>query len=153
LVNWHLIERDPSGEQITRGEVVKNLATAPSFSEIEEGLRSLPLSQMRPFRLMAISNQQHRVAEYQWDLEQISIDQYGWIRRHWFSSGYDEATAGRIRRQVCNEAWNQSGAGTLKWLRDLHASHLPERGPFSICMHQPFAETVSYTEVVVADRQ
>jgi hypothetical protein len=35
----------------------------------------------------------------------------------------------------------------------LHATHLPEPGPFSICMHEAVAETVSYTEVVLRDEQ
>jgi len=153
LVNWHLIERTPPGEPITRGEVVRNLATANSFSQIEEGLQRLPLSQMRPFRLIAVSNQERRVAEYRSDLNHVLTKYNGWTHRHWFSSGFDEVMAGRLRGRVCREAWNENGAGSLDWLRDLHASHVPEYGPFSICMHQPVAQTVSYTEVALMDRQ
>ena len=58
-----------------------------------------------------------------------------------------------VRDRVCKEAWRQSGAGDLQWLRDLHATHLPEPGPFSICMHQAVAETVSYTEVTVSNEE
>jgi hypothetical protein len=38
-------------------------------------------------------------------------------------------------------------------LRALHASHLPQRGPFSICMHRPEATTVSYSEVVASAKR
>jgi len=44
---------------------------------------------------------------------------------------------------------------TVSWLRRFHsshASHAPEIGPYSICMHRNDAATVSYTEVVVSRR-
>ena len=43
--------------------------------------------------------------------------------------------------------------GRLDWLRRLHRSHSPQRGPFSICMHRRDAATVSYTEVAVSKRR
>src|SRR5438093_950418 len=45
----------------------------------------------------------------------------------------------------------EPGVGTWRALKKLHASHLPQRGPFSICMHRPEAATVSYSEVNVSD--
>jgi hypothetical protein len=152
LVNWHRVERVPPGELVSRGEVVKALATAGSLSGIDKNLRGLPLSQMRPFRLMAVANSEQRVGEYRWNLKKVSTRRYGWTRRHWFSSGYDEQKATRVRTRICQQAWRQDNAGSLKWLRELHASHLPERGPFSVCMHQAMANTVSYTEVAVENQ-
>jgi len=93
------------------------------------------------------------VTEYCWDVRRLQNHRRSGSRRHWFSSGYDEPTAERARTRVCEQAWRQSGAGSLGWLRDLHATHLPEPGPFSICMHEAVAETVSYTEVVLRDEE
>jgi hypothetical protein len=152
LVNWHRVERFPRDELISRGEVIRALATAGSLSEVDEGMRSLPLSQMRPFRLMVIANTERRVGEYRWNLQQVSMQRHGWARRHWFSSGYDERTAERLRGRVCRRAWKEDSAGTLEWLRRLHATHLPEPGPFSICMHEAVAETVSYTEIALTSQ-
>jgi hypothetical protein len=42
---------------------------------------------------------------------------------------------------------------SLNWLRQLHRSHSPKRGPFSICMHRRDASTVSYTEVAVSKKR
>ena len=42
---------------------------------------------------------------------------------------------------------------SLSSLRRLHRSHLPKRGPFSICMHRPDAMTISYTEVAVSKQR
>ena len=35
----------------------------------------------------------------------------------------------------------------VRWVRNLHQSHDPVPGPFSICVHREEAATVSYTEV------
>jgi hypothetical protein len=63
--------------------------------------------------------------------------------RHWFSSGFAEPKAERERDRVCKAARNQKLAGRLNWLRRLHRSLLPERGPFSIYMHRSGAAKVS----------
>jgi hypothetical protein len=38
---------------------------------------------------------------------------------------------------------------TPNTLRNLHRSHAPEKGPYSICMHREDACTVSFTDVIV----
>jgi len=55
--------------------------------------------------------------------------------------------------EYAKAARNQKFGGRLNWLRRLHRSHLPERGPFSICMHRSDAATVSYTEVAVSGQR
>ena len=35
----------------------------------------------------------------------------------------------------------------VSWVRNLHQSHDPLPGPFSICVHREEAATMSYTEV------
>jgi hypothetical protein len=151
LINWHRVDRLPVGEIISRGEVPKALAESDSIQEIAVKLNRLSLGRIRPFRLIAGEPGEKQVAEYGWDLEQLRVQKHDWKPHHWFSSGYDEKQAEYQRAQVCEAAWHQPSAGSLEWLRDLHRSHLPERGPFSICMHQPVAESVSYTEVRVFD--
>jgi Transport and Golgi organisation 2 len=153
ITNWHRVDCVPPGSLISRGEVVKSLALAGSLAEVEKGLQDLPLCHMRAFRLFAIASQEQSVKEYCWDVRQLQHHRRSWTRRHWFSSGYDEPTAERARARICEQAWHKLGAGTLGWLRELHATHLPEPGPFSICMHQAVAETVSYTEIVLRDEQ
>jgi hypothetical protein len=70
-----------------------------------------------------------------------------WEQSHWFSSGYDEPEATRIRGITAKRAASQSDAGTMEWMRRLHRSHEPEEGPFSICMHRDDACSVSMTEI------
>jgi hypothetical protein len=152
LINWHTINREPARSIASRGQVVRALAAASSHDEVVRGLTALPLSKLPPFRLIAIIPSTEKVLEWRWDLNRLSVSEHGWARRHWFSSGFDEATAKRKREQVCQSASRQRSAGRLDWLRRLHRSHSPLRGAFSICMHRPDAATVSYTEVAVSNR-
>ena len=153
IVNWHRVDYVPTRSLISRGEVVMALAFAGSLSVAQEELQSLPLSHMRPFRLFAVASREHSVMEFRWDTRRLQNYKRSWTRRHWFSSGYDEPMAELVRARVCKEAWRQAEAGSLRWLRNLHATHSPEPGPFSICMHQAVAETVSYTEITVRDEE
>jgi Transport and Golgi organisation 2 len=150
LINWHRVEREPKRDLISRGQVVRELAAKSSREEIAEALAELPLNRLRPFRLIAIIPLEKSVMEWRWDLERLSMRRHPWKLRHWFSSGFDESKAERERDRVCKAVRNKKSAGRLDWLRRLHRSHLPERGPFSICMHRSDAATVSYTEVAVS---
>ena len=40
---------------------------------------------------------------------------------------------------------------SVSWVRNLHQSHDPVPGPFSICVHREDAATVSYTEVCCSE--
>ena len=172
LINWHRIEREPKNGVVSRGEVVKELAGKSNADTIENSITRLPLCKLRPFRLITIVPSEKRVIEYRWNLQSLAIRDREWRRQHWFSSGFDECTAERIRAKVCasfvaggNEpggcktARRDGTAGVnaagyrLTWLRQLHRSHAPKRGPFAVCMHRPDAMTVSYTEVVVSKQR
>jgi Transport and Golgi organisation 2 len=172
LINWHRIERAPKNDAISRGLVVKELAGKSTANEIAAALKKLPVRQLRPFRLIAIVPRERRVIEWRWNLQHLAIRNHEWQRQHWFSSGFDERKAERIRAKVCasfvaggdyrgkNQTFRRrksagvTAAGySLRWLRQLHRSHAPKHGPFSICMHHSDSVTVSYTEVTVSKQR
>ena len=152
LINWHRIEREPSHDIISRGKVVTALAGKSSADEIANGVRKLLLRKLRPFRLIAIAPSEKSVTEWRWNLERLTMRDHNWQRQHWFSSGLDEERAELQRQRVCDVAHNGQLL-SLTSLRQLHRSHMPKRGPFSICMHRPDAATVSYTEVAVSGKR
>jgi hypothetical protein len=149
LINWHRIAREPAGEIQSRGRIIPELIGLTNSRAIARGLREMSLRDVRPFRLIALDSRGQTVTEWQWDLVALKSRRLRWERRHWFSSGYDEGEAERRRTEICQS----HSLGSLSSLRELHASHVPRRGPFSICMHRPDAATVSYSEVVVTERQ
>jgi transport and Golgi organization protein 2 len=151
LINWHRIEHAPLGKTATRGCIITALAGARSSQEVTAALMRLTLREYRPFRLVAIVPTEHVVTEWGWNLEFLTRREHRWERQHWFSSGFNEAIAESERARLCERAFgNENGVG-LESLRRLHSSHMPKRGPFSICMHRSDAVTVSYTEIVASD--
>jgi hypothetical protein len=150
LINWHRVACEPKHDVVSRGQIVRELTEKSSAKEIANGVMKLPLRKLRPFRLIAIVPSEKIVTEWRWNLEWLTMRNRQWQRQHWFSSGFDENRAELERQRVCDAAKDRKSTGSLRWLRQLHRSHAPKRGPFSICMHRPDASTVSYTEVSVS---
>jgi hypothetical protein len=153
LINWHRVERQPKNDVVSRGQVVRALASKSGTDEIADGIAKLPLRKLPAFRLIAIVPSEKLVTEWRWNLEWLTMRGYDWQRQHWFSSGFDERRAELERQRICDAARTHQPATSLTWLRQLHRSHAPKRGPFSICMHRPDAMTVSYTEVAVSKQR
>jgi hypothetical protein len=153
LINWYRVAREPKHDPVSRGQIVRELAGKSNADEIASGVMKLTLRKLRPFRLIAIVPSEKLVTEWRWNLERLNRRNHEWQRQHWFSSGFDEGRAELERRHICDAAHARQSASGLNWLRQLHCSHAPARGPFSICMHRPDAATVSYTEVAVSGRR
>lgn len=150
LINWHRVRRQPKNDVVSRGELVRLLASKTSSDAIADGMANLPLRKLRPFRLIAIVPSEKLVREWRWNLQSLGVRDHEWESQHWFSSGFDESRAELERKRVCEAARGGGSKTNLAWLRRLHRSHAPRRGPFSICMHRADARTVSYTEVAVS---
>ena len=151
LINWYAVPVRPVNGTISRGTIVKALLKARTLDDSYSTLPLLPLNRLPPFRLIAIAPRERAIAEFRWDQDVLLPERKRWTANHWFSSGLDESLAQAKRGEVCLQEWKKPHAGELQWLRQLHKSHLPERGAFSICMHREEAATVSYTEIEIAD--
>jgi hypothetical protein len=151
LINWNEPGRD-ARPSLSRGIVVPTLLAAAITEEVHTSLNALPTHDIAPFRLLAFAPRERAAREFRWDQHTLEEIPHPWAPRHWFSSGHDEPRAQHERGAVARKAWQEAGAGRLPWLRRLHASHEPARGPFCFCMHRRDAATVSYTEVIVTPR-
>lgn len=136
----------------SRGEVIPPLLESCDRQSAELRIKAMDLRDIFPFRLIALFPGEQRVCQWNWDGEQLESFHLPWRARHWFSSGISDELAREVRGLSCTEAWKQHDAGSLGWLRNLHVSHAPEQGSFSICMHRQDAATVSYTEIVCDSR-
>jgi hypothetical protein len=116
-------------------------------------LSGLPLPRINPFRLIAVCPTERAVWEWRWDGTVLDSKHHSWKRRHWFSSGHDEAMVNEERAAVVRQAAKRVSAQTPAWLRKLHQSHQPRRGASSICMHRDDAQTVSYTQITATARR
>ena len=150
LINWYSVGASVRGQSVSRGEVVKLALSSDSFPITDTALGELPLARVNPFRLIGVFPAHKAVVEWCWNLGRLKRLNHPWQTNTWISSGFDEPGAQQTRGKIFGEALQQSSSGSMDWLRRLHRSHAPERGPYSHCMHREDAATVSYTELVVS---
>jgi hypothetical protein len=148
LLNWHA---SPPEKQIehpqTRGSLIPSLITAPTAAEVTARLANLHLTTILPFRLVGIFRSRPEVREWRWNGTNIATVDHPWARRHWFSSSISDARAAEERLRAVDSTASPSSRLDEAWFRNLHSSHSPVPGPFSVCVHRPDASTVSYTMV------
>jgi len=147
LINWYSKPQLQGAPAFSRGEIIPKLLAEHSPKNAEILLRSLPLTRLNPFRLILVSAMDQSLHEFRSGATTLEKLSFPWERHHWFSSGFDEPEAMRIRGMTSTKA---SGNDSLAMLQGLHRSHEPEKGSFSICMHREDAHTVSFTEVSVS---
>lgn len=131
----------------TRGEVIPALLESANMREAAAIIQRMDLRGMFPFRMIGFFPREASLAQWNWDSRRIELFKLPWQARHWFSSGISDELAREVRGLTCSNAWRHPNAGSDEWLRQLHSSHVPARGSFSVCMHRPDAATVSYTEI------
>jgi hypothetical protein len=151
LVNWYGCAGNGRSGTVSRGRVIPELIGSSGVAEARERLERFIADSpgLGAFRLIAVQLGERRLVEYGWNGAEFSAREHPWQCAHWFSSGYDEPKAESIRRTVAEAAASEPATVGCAWLRRLHGSHLPVRGPFSICMHREESETVSYGELIV----
>jgi hypothetical protein len=149
LINRYAVPKRATGRPVSRGEVVKTALTRKSAAEVDAALAELPLERVNPFRLIGVFPASQTVAEWRWNLRRVERVPHDWLTNTWISSGFDEPGAQQTRVKTFSEALRQNPVGSSSWLRLLHRSHAPERGPYSTCMHRDDAATVSYTQVTM----
>lgn len=150
LINWYSVAERVQGTAVSRGEIVRRTLPCDSPEAVQATLVSLPLERINPFRLIGVFPGRRAVIEWRWDRHRIDPVPHGWRSATWISSGFDEPGAQRTRGRVFETALQLASAGSAGWLRRVHRSHRPERGPYSTCMHREDAMTVSYTEIIMS---
>jgi hypothetical protein len=147
LLNWNDVAQPRTEKTRSRGELIPSLIRLGSYQEIQAALRAPALQDIRPFRLVGVFPAEKAIGEWRWNQEKLDSQSRDWKPRHWFSSSLSDEQATEQRGAVCQIAWSESDAGSLPWLRRLHASHDSGPGPFSLCVHRENVKTLSYTEV------
>ena len=155
LNRYHDSPMSAEGEWISRGLLVTSLLEAVTKDDVERRLRERPLALYQPFTLAGF--EVGRGARlFLWNgkaLSVASVVETGLVAT---SSGHDQQEATRIRGELFAR-WQEfypthpshPSHPSQESFEAIHASHLPERGPLSICMHRPEAGTVSFTRIDV----
>ena len=151
LLNWN---SPPKKEKLrSRGHVVLEALAAGSMFDAEVLLHSKSFVGMNPYRLIGFFPRTSFVREWRWDGANLTARLFPWCPHHWFSSGLSDEQAAIQRGTIVESAAHAPNAGSLEWLRELHSSHQPKPGAFSVCVHREDAATLSYTEISVEPGQ
>jgi len=133
----------------SRGEIIPQLCREVDLTGVAASTAQIEIDGMLPFTLLCFSLRERLGLEFQWSGESLRWTYIPWQTGHWYSSGLSDEDAAAKRSEATAAATKLPRAGSLPWLRELHRSHAPERGAFSICAHRPDGGTVSYSEALV----
>lgn len=131
----------------SRGLLLISLADSVDLAELERRLAGEPLPRFQPFDLVAFSpgSLPRRAG---WDGRHLRLQDLGAADLPLTSSSFEDAAVIPARRESFRQVTGLHSPDS-ELLRAFHASHLPEKGPSSVCMHREDASTVSYCKVRV----
>jgi len=148
LLNWNDVTPPFRGlARRSRGVLIPELISGNDLADNHARFACLDLKEVLPFRLVGAFPRESLIVEWRWDGLQRQESKFAWRKRHWFSSSVSDSLSRRERGWACEKAEGYSPLEPVSWVRNLHQSHHPVPGPFSICVHRKDAASVSYTEV------
>jgi hypothetical protein len=149
LLNAYAVAYVPPAPRSSRGTLIPSIETLAEAATVDTRLRRDSQRALPPFRLVGFFARAGEVMEWLWDGDSLKAEAHPWQPGQWSSSAVDEKRAGVERRIRFEAALPRLLVNPGTSLAGLHGGHLPERGPWSVCMHREDARTVSLTEVRV----
>jgi hypothetical protein len=136
----------------SRGLIVLRLASAESIRDVQARVWKSDLTSYAPFTLVALEPGLPATV-IEWDGAEKGILPFGEPYMPLVSSSFEPAAARAKRRGELAHLTGATRVLNPVSLFMFHQTHLPERGPFSPCMHRADAETVSFSWISVSDAE
>lgn len=135
------------GRFVSRGLLLRSLLDVSSLGALSIRLAHLEADRYQPFSLLGFAlGEDARL--FRREGPRLAEERRGNSGLLLTSSGSDQRAAARARGAVFAAAGREA-AWTPERMAELHRSHLPARGPCSVCMHRDDAATVSFTHLEV----
>lgn len=134
---------------ISRGQLVHELSHVSNIDVLINAIIINTLERYRPFDLIALSLNGHS-CQLSWDGSNLKVTQDPGMPLT--SSSFQTEAVIQSRLQQFRQAIDKNGPQAQQF-RQYHASHLPERGAFSVCMHRDNGQTVSFSHINVDTSQ
>ena len=148
LLNLYQAQSNSNREFTSRGLLLMELADCRCREEVTERISKTSLEKFQPFTLLTLTPNEVALI-VQWNGRACAIDRDGDARMPLTSSSFDSGKVIEARKQQFSELPLPAGINT-EVLLGFHRSHDPAPGAYSVCMHRPDAETVSFSRVKVA---
>lgn len=137
--------KTPNTALISRGLLVKELLGLSNIEAISKALEQIQFEYYAPFTLALFDPEQDRPISYCWDglvLKRITIES------PYTSSGVEFPQVSQARQQTFKQHF-ESRPKCIEQLKAFHASHLPDKSKWSVCMHREDAYTVSFSHLSI----
>jgi len=144
------LAHEPPGGFESRGVLLLSLVGARSPAEVLRRIETQDLHRFRSF-LLALFDADGAPSLVRWLRGAYDVEDSPSMPL--VSSSFETVEVRRSRRQVLRELSLEHGGDPLELRLAYHESHLPQRGPASVCMHRPEAHTVSFSRVEVGPRE
>lgn len=135
--------------RVSRGTLVMDLLACRSGLEVAERVGATDLDAYRGFRLVVLEPGAGPIV-LSWRAHRLDREE---ARVPLCSSSLGSGEATAVRSTVLQAMTPAGGGPSSEVLEAFHASHAPERGPWSPCMHREDACTVSASHVVVGPQE
>lgn len=145
LNNYGAQAQCADGPWVSRGQLVLELSHLPHVAAIINKIENTELHNYRPFDLLALSLDRD-IRLLSWDGFRLTVSATPAMPLT--SSSFHTEDVIQSRQQQFVQATNAANPQPSQ-LEKYHASHLPERGPFSVCMHRDNGQTVSFSHINV----
>lgn len=146
LLNNYGAQAKQSGiHWISRGQLVHELAHFADIADVQNHVESTELGHYRPFDLLALSLTRH-IRLLSWDGVMLRVSNTPTMPITSSSFNTEKVIASRLRQFA---HYTSSDNPHPEELANYHASHLPDSGPYSVCMHRDNGQTVSFSHISV----
>ncbi len=137
----------PAPDKTSRGHIVRMIIHSTTIGEVARFMEEADLEEFRPFTLLAV-DPRLKPRRWTWTGEGgvATIDS---PTPPVASSAFRTREVLKTRRKTYENMVREQGRVDSETLTDYHSSHIPERGPFSVCMHRSDGKTQSMSRIVV----
>jgi uncharacterized protein with NRDE domain len=140
--------REPSQRYTSRGLLLTELLDSRENLQISERVEDFELDRFRPFSMLVLSGDEPAIL-IEWTGQDCRVERNVDAQMPLTSSSLRNPTPIETRRNRFEEIAREREKLDVELLHQFHLSHVPERGPYSVCMHRDDAATVSLSTVTV----
>jgi len=146
LNNYAAQEKIKDKAWISRGQLVLDLSHATDADSLLALFNAIEPNHYRPFDLLILALNDH-IHQLSWDGSELQLITNPEMPLTSSSFQTEAVINSRVQQ------FHQITDLTDSQLQHYHASHSPERGAFSVCMHRDNGQTVSFSHISVNQAQ
>jgi len=139
---------DLNRDYISRGLLLLELLDCRNNQHLSERLDHLEIDRFQPFTMVGLSIDEPTTL-IDWTGLECTIQLDAEAQMPLTSSSLKDLNVSTLRHELFAEMVSQRGSIDQELLHKFHRSHLPKRGPRSVCMHRDDAVSVSLSIVSV----